>query len=71
MKTNTESLARRELAKQGYRLIKSRRRDPNMADYGRYAIVDERNCVLHPGSAISTSYALDLGDVFAWLELRP
>ena len=33
-----ENLVRRMLARQGYKLSKSRRRDPRALDYGRYTI---------------------------------
>lgn len=36
-----ENLVRRIAARQGYRLEKSRRRDPRALDYGRYNLVDE------------------------------
>ena len=42
MTTKTrENRLRRAVARQGFRLTKSRRRDPFALDYGRYAILDE------------------------------
>jgi hypothetical protein len=36
-----ENRLRRALHRQGFRLIRSARRDPRARDYGQYAIVDE------------------------------
>ena len=33
-----ENLARRMVTRRGYKLIKSRRRDPRAVDYGRYRV---------------------------------
>jgi hypothetical protein len=41
-----ENRMRRAVARQGYRLTKSRVRDPRAVDFGRYYIVDGRNQVI-------------------------
>lgn len=45
-----ENKLRRMAKRQGYRLMKSRRRDPNAYDYGGYMLVDERTNGIMYGS---------------------
>jgi hypothetical protein len=67
-----EARARRMARRQGYELIKSRRRDPNALDYGRFWIVAEmpgggrawRSRILIAGEQAG----LTLNQVESWLE---
>ena len=36
-----EDRARRALGQQGYKLVKSRRRDPQVPDFGKYMIISD------------------------------
>ena len=54
-----ENRIRRVLKRQGYRLVKSRRRDPQALDYGDYMIVDERKCCILGKDPWSFSATLD------------
>lgn len=61
-----ENKVRRKLERMGYRLEKSRRRDPDAIDYGLYAIVDpETHGLMHP-SASWGAHALTLDEVEQW-----
>lgn len=63
-----ENRLRRKLERMGYRLHKSRRRDPDAWDYGLYAIVDvNTNAVMHQTIA-DTAFSLNLDEVAAWIE---
>jgi hypothetical protein len=57
-----ENRQRRALARQGFRLIRSARRDPMARDYGQYTIVDE------DGVAVAgwPDRQFDLDDVERW-----
>jgi hypothetical protein len=57
-----ENRLRRAAVRQGYRLVKSRRRDPRALDYGMYWIVNEAN-VIEAGH----NQGLNLDEVEAWL----
>jgi hypothetical protein len=57
-----ENRLRRAAVRQGYRLVKSRRRDPRALDYGVYWIVNESN-VIEAGH----NQGLNLDEVEAWL----
>ena len=60
-----ENRLRRMLDRQGYRLLKSRARDPLAVTYGGYMIVDHQH-----GGAVAGGenfgYTLDLNDVERW-----
>jgi hypothetical protein len=57
-----ENLLRRVAVRRGYKLVKSRRRDPNAIDFGGYMVVDARtNAVLFGGSP--TPFVASLDDV--------
>jgi len=62
-----ENRVRRMADRQGYRLLKSRRRDPRAYDFGGYMIVD-----VQTGGAVYGSnpmpYSLSLQDALEWLE---
>jgi hypothetical protein len=58
-----ENRMRRALARQGYRLVKSRVRDPRAIDFGRYYIVDpDTNGIVAGGGHIR----MTLPDVGRW-----
>jgi hypothetical protein len=63
----TESRLRRMAARQGLRLMKSRRRDPDAYDFGGYMLVD-----LDTNSAVAGSdplpFSLTIQDVTAYLK---
>src|ERR1700722_1628064 len=60
-----EARVRRVAQRQGIKLVRSRRRDPQAADFGRYALVDpETNRAIAAGQ----SSARTLGGVAAWLS---
>ena len=59
-----EAKLRRTLKQDGYRLVKSRSRTPEMINYGTYTIVDEQN-VSVAGEPMS------LDDVAAWTLNAP
>lgn len=66
-----ENRLRRMAARQGFTIVKSRRRDPLARDFGTYMVVDpETNGVVlgHPTSGPNGSATLD--DVEEWLN-RP
>jgi hypothetical protein len=44
-----ETRARRKAERQGLRLEKSRRRDPDALDYGRYYLVDPEHRMVYSG----------------------
>ena len=56
--------------RQGYRLSKSRRRDPHALDYGRYHIFDLWLGTIVAGGHTRDDYALTLDDAEAWLTTR-
>jgi hypothetical protein len=55
-----ENRARRAVARRGYRLAKTRRRDPAAWDYGSWKITDAGGGLVHD--------APSLADVEAWLD---
>ena len=61
-----EDRLRRRAKRQGLRLVKSRRRDPQAADYGRYALIDPAGSPVL-GRGTDGSYPMTLDDVEAWL----
>jgi hypothetical protein len=66
-----ENLARRRLDRRGYRLMKSRARDPNDLTYDGYQItnLDNGDVIAGCGNA-DRGYALDLDKVEAWLNRK-
>lgn len=64
-----ENRLRRKADRMGYRLLKSRRRDPAALEYGGYMIVDVETggAVAGTGNA-GRGYALSLDDVEEWLS---
>ena len=62
-----ENKARRRLDRRGYRLMKSRRRDPKALEYGGYMIVDSQtNGAVAGMDPVPFDYSL--GDVEAFLD---
>jgi hypothetical protein len=62
-----ENRVRREAARQGYRLLKSRTRKVDAPDFGGFMLVDaERNWHIGGGNPYAFSWSLD--DVEAWLN---
>jgi hypothetical protein len=60
-----ENRLRRKLSRMGYRLTRSRRRDPQAWDYGGYMIVDIWSGGVVAG-AVPHAYSLTLSDVEEW-----
>ena len=61
-----ENRLRRIAERRGWRLEKSRRRDPNAVDFGGYMLVDDmKNAVIAGGDPFA--YSLDLSQVEDWL----
>jgi hypothetical protein len=54
-----ENRARRAVARQGYRLVKIRRRDPRAIDYGKFVLMPPRGVGRGP---------LTLEQVESWVE---
>jgi hypothetical protein len=64
-----ENRLRRALDRQGYRLLKSRARDPRSLTYGGYQITDLRQGVVVAGwGNADRGYAFDLDDVERWVR---
>jgi hypothetical protein len=63
-----ENRLRRKLERMGYRLMKSRARDPDALTYGGFQIIDpdSKGLVAGWGNA-HRGYAFDLDDVEAWI----
>lgn len=62
-----ENRVRRMAARQGLVVNKSRRRDPNALDYGRYWIVEPRRNVIAT-SLEGQEHGITLEEVEAWLR---
>lgn len=60
-----ENRVRRALARQGYQLVKSRRRDPRALGYGGYMITDPNTNTIVAGE-VDSHQALTLDDAEAW-----
>jgi len=58
---------RRMAQRQGYRLVKTRRRDPRAIDYGAYTIVDPRTNFAVFGIGASGYPIADLDDIEEFL----
>ena len=64
-----EDRFRRELDRMGYRLMKSRARDPHALTYGGYQIADHETGGLVGGwGNCNRGFAFDLDDVQEWLK---
>ena len=64
-----ENALRRKADRQGYRLIKSRRRDPDAVDYGLYALIDiETGGAVNPALAGHYVCSWTLDDVEGFLK---
>jgi hypothetical protein len=57
-----EARLRREARRQGYMLKKSRRRNPEALDYGRFWLIDP-----YINGLVTSEYGLDLDEVEEWL----
>jgi hypothetical protein len=67
-----ENLARRQLDRMGYKLMKSRARDSRGLTFGGYQIIDvEGGGVVAGYGNASRGYAYDLKDVEAWIADAP
>ena len=62
-----ENRARRAVARRGYELQKTRRRDPQAFDYQTYQVVDAISGKLILGDK-RRGFGLSLADVEAWLR---
>lgn len=65
--TAREDRARRLARRQGYRLSKSRIRNPEMPDYGHWAISDPMTGMLLTPAGVNSEHGIALSDVEAWL----
>ena len=64
-----ETRLRNTADRRGYRLKKSRSRDPEAIDFGRYALVDARTGgTVNPAIANRWVCSWTLDDVEAWLQ---
>lgn len=62
-----EDRIRRMLARQGYQLTRSRRRDPRASGFGRYAIMDwNRGIFVAGASGDPVQYGMTLDDAEKW-----
>lgn len=59
-----EAMLRRAVARLGFQLIKSRRRDPQAIDFGNYWIVDPQTRFLVEGG----QWGMSLEEVEQWLK---
>jgi hypothetical protein len=59
-----ENRVRRTAKRRGFILKRSRRRDPQALDYGKYWLID----VQHGGSVYADQWGVELDDVEAWLN---
>ena len=62
-----EARLRRMAERQGYRLVKSRRRDPRALGYGNFMIVDPSTNTVVAGAAGTGRPNMDIDAVEAWL----
>ncbi|MEM9899912.1 MAG: hypothetical protein AAF865_01095 [Pseudomonadota bacterium] len=63
-----ENRIRRKLARMGYRLSKSRTRDPDGVDYGLYAVLDQDSGgAVNPAIAQRWTHSWTLDDVEEWI----
>jgi hypothetical protein len=66
-----ENRLRRMAERQGMRLVKSRRRDPNAIDFGTYQLVDDRNCLILGDSQAASGFGIDLKEIEGFLTKGP
>ena len=59
-----ENRLRRIAKRRGFRLQRSRRRDPQALDYGKYWLIDAR----HGGSVFADEWGVELDAVEEWLK---
>ena len=59
-----ENRVRRMAERQGFRLVKSRRRDPRAVDYGAYWLTDQRSNTIAAGDP---QRGMSLDDAEIWL----
>ena len=62
-----ENRMRRRLERRGYRLMKSRRRDPDALEYGTYQVIEIRHNSLAFGDT-NHGFGMSLEDVEDWLN---
>lgn len=63
-----ENRLRAAAERQGYRLVKSRRRDPRALDYGMYAIFNPHTNTIEAGcDSLRSGFHMNLDDVENWL----
>jgi hypothetical protein len=63
-----EDRLRRMAKRRGYRLIKSRTRDPYGVDFGLYGLIDiEINGTVFPSTCLGSPCSATLDEVEAWL----
>ena len=65
-----EARLRRAAERQGYRLVKSGRRDPRAIDYGRWMVTDPQTNTVVAGTEHTGRPNMSLDDVEDWLN-RP
>jgi hypothetical protein len=65
-----ENRLRRMAARQGFALLRSRRRDPRAVDYGLYWVVDESTSVVVAWGSYYEN-GMDLDEVEEWLQTTP
>jgi hypothetical protein len=63
-----ENRLRRMAHRRGFRLVKSRRRDPQAWDYGLWLIVDRETNAVVAGSGTADRPEFTLDDVETWLR---
>ena len=65
-----EALLKRRADRRGWKLLKSRRRDPDSVDYGLYALIDlESGGAIHAHGPISV-YSQTFEQVADWLDSK-
>ncbi|MGR3493330.1 MAG: hypothetical protein ACU0DW_14865 [Shimia sp.] len=62
-----EAKARRLVAEEGYRLIKSRTRDPEAIGYGLFAIIDPDTGGAMNAPLVNRPYSMTVDDVLEWV----
>jgi hypothetical protein len=65
-----ENRLRAAAERQGYRLVKSRRRDPRATDYGGYMIVDLHHNYAE-AAGMGDGFQMTIDDVEKWLTDGP
>jgi hypothetical protein len=69
MEKTRENRLRRKLGRMGYRLARTRRKDPDAIDYGKYAIIDaQTNCTVAGTNKNCSWYEFDLDDTEKWIK---